>query len=82
MLRDYDGQVAEAMVRVLNKMTKVGMPESPVDYRDVRPESYLFNKVLLFFYFIFIRNVSSHSCARQVIHIAAFALAHSNDSNN
>ncbi|WP_228307209.1 transposase, partial [Klebsiella pneumoniae] len=29
-LRDYDGQVAEAMalVRALNKMTKVGMPES------------------------------------------------------
>ncbi|ESM92461.1 hypothetical protein L376_05122, partial [Klebsiella pneumoniae MGH 30] len=29
-LRDYDGQVAEAMalVRVLNKMTKAGMPES------------------------------------------------------
>ncbi|SSH54917.1 transposase [Klebsiella pneumoniae] len=30
MLRDYDGQVAEAMamVRALNKMTKAGMPES------------------------------------------------------
>jgi hypothetical protein len=29
-LRDYDGQVAEAMalVRALNKMTKAGMPES------------------------------------------------------
>lgn len=29
-LRDYDGQVAEAMVmvRTLNKMTKAGMPES------------------------------------------------------
>lgn len=29
-LRDYDGQVAEAltMVRALNKMTKTGMPES------------------------------------------------------
>lgn len=29
-LRDYDGQVAQdmAMVRALNKMTKVGMPES------------------------------------------------------
>ncbi|CAM8160412.1 Transposase [Escherichia coli] len=29
-LRDYDGQVAEAMamVRALNRMTKVGMPES------------------------------------------------------
>lgn len=30
MLRDYDGQVAEAMamVRALNRMTKAGMPES------------------------------------------------------
>ena len=29
-LRDYDGQVAEAMamVRALNKMTKAGIPES------------------------------------------------------
>ncbi|MCP6524824.1 IS5/IS1182 family transposase, partial [Klebsiella pneumoniae] len=29
-LRDYDGQVAEAMamVRALNRMTKAGMPES------------------------------------------------------
>jgi len=29
-LRDYDGQVAEAlaMVRELNKMTEAGMPES------------------------------------------------------
>lgn len=29
-LRDYDGQVAEAlaMVRALNKITKAGMPES------------------------------------------------------
>ena len=29
-LREYDGQVAEAMalVRALNKMTKAGMPES------------------------------------------------------
>jgi hypothetical protein len=29
-LRDYDGQVTEAlaMVRALNKMTKAGMPES------------------------------------------------------
>lgn len=29
-LRDYDGLVAEAMamVRMLNKMTKAGMPES------------------------------------------------------
>jgi hypothetical protein len=29
-LRDYDGQVEEAMalVRALNKMTKAGMPES------------------------------------------------------
>lgn len=29
-LRDYDGQVGEAltMVRALNKMTKAGMPES------------------------------------------------------
>ncbi len=29
-LRDYDGQVAEAlaMVRALNNMTKAGMPES------------------------------------------------------
>lgn len=29
-LRNYDGQVAEAlaMVRALNKMTKAGMPES------------------------------------------------------
>ncbi|HHX6126414.1 TPA: hypothetical protein ACVE12_004430 [Klebsiella pneumoniae] len=29
-LRDYDGQVAEAvaLVRALNKMTKAGMPES------------------------------------------------------
>ncbi|HEJ7578123.1 IS5/IS1182 family transposase, partial [Klebsiella oxytoca] len=29
-LRDYDGQVAEAMalVQALNKMTKTGMPES------------------------------------------------------
>lgn len=29
-LRDYDGQVAEAlaMARTLNKMTKAGMPES------------------------------------------------------
>ena len=29
-LRDYDGQVAEAlaMVRALNKMTKAGMPDS------------------------------------------------------
>lgn len=32
-LRDYDGQVAEAlaMVRALNKMTKAGMPESVRD---------------------------------------------------
>lgn len=27
-MRDYDGQVAEAMVRALNKMTKGGMPKS------------------------------------------------------
>lgn len=27
-LLDYDGQVAEAMVGALNKMTKAGMPES------------------------------------------------------
>ncbi len=27
-LRDYDGQVAETMMCVLNKMTKTGMPES------------------------------------------------------
>jgi hypothetical protein len=28
-LRDYDGQVAEAMaMRALNRMTKAGMPES------------------------------------------------------
>ncbi|MDD8802309.1 hypothetical protein LAY13_23130, partial [Escherichia coli] len=34
-LRDYDGQVAEAMalVRALNKMTKAGMPE-----RGCKPE--------------------------------------------
>ncbi|EOU49410.1 hypothetical protein WC5_00121 [Escherichia sp. KTE114] len=33
-LRDYDGQVAEAMamVRALNKMTKADMPESTTSY--------------------------------------------------
>jgi hypothetical protein len=51
-LRDYDGQVAEAMamVRALNRMTKAGMPkacvlpENPASYRVVRTKSYLFNK--------------------------------------
>jgi hypothetical protein len=52
-LRDYDGQVAEAMamVRALNRMTKAGMkacvlPENPASYRVVRKKSYLFNKAL------------------------------------
>jgi hypothetical protein len=51
-LRDYDGQVAEAMamVRALNRMTKLGcqkacvLPENPASYRVVRTKSYLFNK--------------------------------------
>ncbi len=55
-LRDYDGQVAEAMamVRALNRMTKAGMPESvvlpenPASYRVVRTKSYLFNKAGLY----------------------------------
>ncbi|MBS2925585.1 hypothetical protein KFW04_26285, partial [Klebsiella pneumoniae] len=37
-LRDYDGQVAEAMalVRALNKMTKAGMPErGPLGKRNL-----------------------------------------------
>ncbi len=50
-LRDYDGQVAEAMamVRALNKMPKAGiqkacaLPENTTSYRDTRPESDLFN---------------------------------------
>ncbi|STW60481.1 transposase [Klebsiella pneumoniae] len=52
-LRDYDGQVAEAMalVRALNKMTKAGMPESvriclktqPAT-GETYPKSDLFNK--------------------------------------
>ncbi len=52
-LRDYDGQVAEAMalVRALNKMTKAGMPlkacvlpENTTRYGETYPKSYLFNK--------------------------------------
>jgi hypothetical protein len=45
-LRDYDGQVAEAMamVRVLNKMTKTGMHESTTSYGDSYPKSDFFNK--------------------------------------
>ena len=51
-LRDYDGQVAEAMamVRALNRMTKAGdarkcvLPENPASYRGVLMKSYLFNK--------------------------------------
>ncbi|EAO0636100.1 DDE transposase [Salmonella enterica] len=39
-LRDYDGQVAEAMalVRALNKMTKAGMPENTTRYGGDLPE--------------------------------------------
>lgn len=35
-LRDYDGQVAEALavVRALNKMTKAGIPGNTTRYRD------------------------------------------------
>jgi hypothetical protein len=51
-LRDYDGQVAEAMalVRALNKMTKAGMlkacvlPENTTRYGETYPKSDLFNK--------------------------------------
>ena len=51
-LRDYDAQVAEALVivRALNKITKVGMPESvhiarkPDRYGDAYPKTDLFNK--------------------------------------
>ena len=54
-LRDYDGQVAEAMalVRALNKMTKAGMPESMrISLKtqpatgETYPKSDLFNKAL------------------------------------
>ncbi len=53
-LRDYDGQVAEAMalVRALNKMTKAGMPESvriaenTTRYGETYPKSDLFNKAI------------------------------------
>ena len=40
-LRDYDGQVAEAMalVRALNKMTKAGMPESVVYCLKTQPST-------------------------------------------
>ncbi|MEY0466738.1 IS5/IS1182 family transposase, partial [Klebsiella pneumoniae] len=39
-LRDYDGQVAEAMalVRALNKMTKAGRPENTTRYGGDLPE--------------------------------------------
>ena len=51
-LRDYDGQVAEAlaMEHALNKMTKTGMseacelPESQTGCRETHPKSDLFNK--------------------------------------
>ncbi len=45
-LRDYDGQVAEAvaLVRALNKMTKAGMPENTTRYGETYPKSDLFNK--------------------------------------
>ena len=54
-LRDYDGQVAEAMamVRALNKMTKAGMPESvriaenTTSYAETYPKTDLFNKAIL-----------------------------------
>ena len=53
-LRDYDGQVAEAMamVRALNRMTKAGMPESayclenPASYRVVRAKFIYSTKLL------------------------------------
>ena len=53
-LRDYDGQVAEAlaMEHALNKMTKTGMseacelPESQTGCRETHPESDLFNKAV------------------------------------
>ncbi|MDW1179511.1 hypothetical protein R7K22_27935, partial [Klebsiella pneumoniae] len=43
-LRDYDGQVAEAMVlvRALNKMTKAGMPEGTVAKLAMRQPFVLF----------------------------------------
>ncbi len=55
MLRDYDGQIAEAMVmvRALNKMTKANMPVSvrpagkPGALQNARPESDLSNKALV-----------------------------------
>jgi hypothetical protein len=51
-LRDYDGQVAEAMamVRALNRMTKAGcqkacvLPENTTRYGETYPKSDLFNK--------------------------------------
>jgi hypothetical protein len=48
-LRDYDGQVAEAMamVRALNRMTAdraCVLPENPASYRSFAREIYLFNK--------------------------------------
>lgn len=51
-LRDYNGQVAEAMVLALNNMTKVGMPESvrialnTTNNRDTYPISHLYNKAM------------------------------------
>ncbi len=52
MLRDQDGQVAEAMamVRALNNKMKAGrleacvLPENPTRYRDVSPKNDLSNK--------------------------------------
>jgi hypothetical protein len=48
-LRDYDGQVAEAMamVRALNRMTAdkaCVLPENPASYRSFAREICLFNK--------------------------------------
>ncbi len=49
-LRDYDGQVAEAMamVRALNRMTKAGMPEKRAYCLKIQPATGSFARNLIY----------------------------------